>query len=50
MLDVPIPVISDNYYTLSKFTRELLQKIVDSSVELPRAPQPETVQFKQMKQ
>ncbi|MBQ6344506.1 MAG: AAA family ATPase [Methanobrevibacter sp.] len=34
VLDVPIPVISDNYDKLSKFTMELPQKIVDSSDEI----------------
>lgn len=34
VLDVPIPVISDNYDKLSKFIMELPQKIVDSSDEI----------------
>ncbi|MBR6023539.1 MAG: AAA family ATPase [Methanobrevibacter sp.] len=34
VLDIPIPVISDNYDKLSKFTMELPQKIVDSSDEI----------------
>lgn len=34
VLNIPIPVISDNYDKLSKFTMELPQKIVDSSDEI----------------
>ena len=34
VLDIPIPVISDNYDKLSKFVMELPQKIVDSSDEI----------------
>ena len=34
VFDIPIPVISDNYDKLSKFTMELPQKIVDSSNEI----------------
>ena len=34
VLDIPIPVISDNYDKLSKFVMELPQKIVDSSNEI----------------
>ena len=34
LLNIPIPVISDNYDKLSKFTMDLPQKIVDSSDEI----------------
>ncbi len=34
VLDIPIPVISDNYDKLSKFVMELPQKIVDESEEV----------------
>ena len=34
VLDIPIPVISDNYDKLSKFVMELPQKIVDSSDDI----------------
>ena len=34
VFDIPIPVISDNYDKLSKFTMELPQKIIDSSNEI----------------